>query len=359
MKVFHCNHCQQLVFFESTQCVNCSHTLAFLPDLRVIGALDTVGDGPFSTSSGKAQYHLCQNYAKENICNWAIPASDTNTLCESCRLTRVVPDLNRPGFREAWYKLEAAKRRLIYSLCELKCFVKSVAEDPRGIAYEFLADPSEEGAPPVLSGHDNGVITINVAEADDAEREARRLKLHEPYRTLLGHFRHESGHYYWNLLIYDSPSLDPFRALFGDERSDYGQALQAHYNHGPAPDWQQRYVTAYASSHPWEDWAETWAHYLHMTDTLETAAACGLSLRPVRPDEPVLQTAPEEINGVRLFKHLIDRWFPLTYVLNNLNRGLGLPDGYPFVLSSIAIDKLRFVHEAIHSSVHLTEKSIA
>jgi len=361
MKVFHCNHCQRLVFFESTQCVNCSHTLAFLPDLKTIGSLDSVGDGLWSSpASGKVQtYRLCENYAKENICNWAIPASDARTRCESCRLTRVFPDLNRAGSREAWYKLEAAKRRLIYTLGELRCFVKSTADDPRGIAYDFLADPDEEGAAPVFSGHANGVITINVAEADDAERERRRLKLHEPYRTLLGHFRHESGHYYWDLLIKDSASLDPFREMFGDERSDYGQALRDYYHQGPAPDWQQWYVTAYAGSHPWEDWAETWAHYLHIVDTLETAAACGLSLRPTRPDEPVLQASPEAINGLRSFKHLIDRWFPLTYVLNNLNRALGLPDGYPFVLSSSAIEKLRFVHEAVQSSGYLTQKLIA
>jgi hypothetical protein len=338
-----------LVFFESTQCVNCCRMLAFLPDLKIIGSLDSIGQGLWSSpASGKEQpYRLCDNYARKNICNWAIPASETHTLCESCRLTRVVPDLNRPGFEEAWYKLEVAKRRLVYTLGELGCFVKSAAEDPRGIAYEFLAD--KEGAAPVLSGHANGVITINVAEADDAERERRRLQLHEPYRTLLGHLRHESGHYYWDLLIKDSASSDAFDELFGDERSDYAKALQDYYNQGPMAHWQQRFVTAYASSHPWEDWAETWAHYLHMVDTLETAAACGLSLRPLRPDEPALHAGPEAIAGLTSFKHLIDRWFPITYVLNNLNRGLGLPDGYPFVLSSPAIEKLRFVHETIHA----------
>jgi hypothetical protein len=199
----------------------------------------------------------------------------------------------------------------------------------------------------VLSGHANGVITLNIAEADDAERERRRLALHEPYRTLVGHFRHESGHYYWDLLIREGASLGAFRDLFGDERSDYGQALQEHYTHGPAPDWQLRFVTAYASVHPWEDWAETWAHYLHMIDTLEMAAACGLLLRPGRPDEPALQPVTESVPGTPSFKDLIDRWFPLTYVLNNLNRGLGLPDGYPFVLSTPAVEKLQFVHEVI------------
>jgi hypothetical protein len=351
MNVFHCNHCQQLVFFESTQCVRCGRTLAFLPDLKIIGSLDSIGGGLWSSpASGKAQaYRLCDNYTMENICNWAIPVSDSHTLCDPCRLTRVMPDLNRPGSREAWYKLEAAKRRLVYTLGQLGCFVKSAAEDTSGIAYEFLADSDQEGARPVLSGHAGGVITINVAEADDAERERRRLALNEPYRTLPGHFRHEFGHYYWDLLIKDSVSVDAFRELFGDERTDYGKALQDHYNHGPAPDWQQRFVTAYASSHPWEDWAETWAHYLHMVDTLETASACGLSLRPVRPDEPALNATPRAITRLRSFTLLIDRWFPLTYVLNNLNRGLGLPDGYPFVLSSPAIEKLRFVHEAIYA----------
>lgn len=351
MNVFHCSHCQQLVFFESAQCVRCSHTLAFLPDLRIIGSLDSIGEGLWSSpASGEARtYRLCENYARENICNWAIPASDTHTLCESCRLTRIVPDLTRPGFKEAWYKLEAAKRRLVYTLGQLECFVKSATEDTGSIAFEFLADSGEKGAAQVLSGHAGGVITINLAEADDAERERRRLELHEPYRTLLGHFRHESGHYYWDLLIKDSPSLDAFRELFGDERSDYGNALQDHYNQGPPPDWQQRFVTAYASSHPWEDWAETWAHYLHMVDTLETAAACGLSLQPARPDEPALNAAPAAMTQVKPFEDLTDQWFPLTYVLNNLNRGLGLPDGYPFVLSSPAIEKIRFVHETIHA----------
>ena len=176
------------------------------------------------------------------------------------------------------------------------------------------------------------------------------LRLHEPYRTLLGHFRHEVGHYYWDRLIKDSPRIDDFRVLFGDERQDYGQALQKHYDQGPRGDWQEQFVSAYASVHPWEDWAETWAHYLHMTDTLETASACGLTLRPRRDDEPTLKSPPPTLSDTRFtaFDRLIDAWFPLTYVLNNLNRGLGLPDGYPFVLSPPAVEKLKFVHETLN-----------
>jgi hypothetical protein len=173
--------------------------------------------------------------------------------------------------------------------------------------------------------------------------------MHEPYRTLLGHFRHESGHYYWDRLIQKSSRIDPFRKLFGDERKEYGPSLQEYYNQGAPAEWQERFVSAYASAHPWEDWAETWAHYLHMTDTLETAAACGLSLRPRRSDEPVLKATPSPDRS-ESFDQLIASWFPLTYLLNNLNRGLGLPDGYPFVLSTPAIDKLRFVHETIRAT---------
>ena len=203
----------------------------------------------------------------------------------------------------------------------------------------------------MLTGHADGVITLNVAEADEVERERRRLRLHEPYRTLLGHFRHEVGHYYWDRLIKDSPLIDDFRERFGDERQDYDQALQQHYDQGPRIDWQQQFVSAYASVHPWEDWAETWAHYLHMTDTLETAAACGLTLRPRRADEPMLKSPPPALPATRFaaFDRLIDDWFPLTYVLNNLNRGMGLPDGYPFVLSPPAVEKLKFVHETLNA----------
>ena len=194
----------------------------------------------------------------------------------------------------------------------------------------------------------NGVITLNVAEADDVERERRRHQLHEPYRTLLGHFRHESGHYYWDRLVKDSSRIGKFRELFGDDRQDYSQALQNHYDQGPPGDWQQRFVTTYASSHPWEDWAEAWAHYLHMTDIIETAGTCGISLQPRRSDEPTLRVPPTPGSSrFGSFDQLIESWFPLTYMLNNLNRGMGLPDGYPFVLSTAAVEKLRFVHETV------------
>jgi hypothetical protein len=350
MRIFHCDHCQQLVFFENVECVRCGHLLAYLPDLEVVGSLEPVGEdlwrSPLPKAAGQL-YRLCANYIRANVCNWAVPADDPEPLCWSCRFTRLIPDLTQPGHRDAWYSLEVAKRRLLYSLRRLGLPLANKVEDPEhGLAYEFRSDPEVPGTTPVLTGHCNGVITINVAEADDAEREKRRLQMHEPYRTLLGHFRHESGHYYWDRLLQSSDRLDAFRDLFGDEREDYSEALTQHYQQGAPTDWPQRFVSAYASAHPWEDWAETWAHYLHMTDTLETAAACGLALQPLHPDEPTLQSAAQG-GSLSSFERLIHDWFPLTYVLNNLNRSLGLPDGYPFVLSPAVIAKVRFVHETV------------
>jgi hypothetical protein len=360
MQVFHCDHCDQLLFYENVQCVNCQKALAFLPDLNDMASLEPAKEqGLWTTKHPKAKdkkYRLCQNYTQYQVCNWAEPADDSNPLCTSCRLTRVVPNLAQPGNREGWYKLEVAKRRLVYTLQRLNLPLVPKTEDPeRGLAFEFLADPIDGGAA-VLTGHASGVITINLAEADDAEREKRRVDLREPFRTLLGHFRHEVGHYYWDLLIAESNRLEAYRQLFGDEQPDYGQALQNYYQNGAPRDWQQQYVSAYASAHSWEDWAETWAHYLHMIDTLQTASACGLSLKPRHPKEPELTQAVDPLRRAHPFDTLIDDWFPLTYLLNNLNRGLGLADGYPFVLSTPALDKLRFVHETVLAAKRPTEK---
>jgi hypothetical protein len=259
-------------------------------------------------------------------------------------LTRIIPNLASAGHPEAWAKLENAKRRMLYTLHALGCGVRDRVEDAEhGLAYQFLAN-SPDG-PRVLTGHDNGVITVNIAEADDATREAQRNKLHEPYRTLLGHFRHEIGHYFWMLLIEIPSQQETFRKTFGDERVDYAASLQRHYEAGAAPGWQERYISAYAASHPWEDWSETWAHYMHMYDVLETVSDSGLKLEPARPDEPTL-TKPQ-LSGDASFNQLLRNWFPVTFVLNNLNRSMGMPDGYPFVLSDTVISKLRFVHETI------------
>lgn len=136
--------------------------------------------------------------------------------------------------------------------------------------------------------------------------------------------------------------------LFGDERADYGQALQRHYDQGPPADWQSRFVTAYAAMHPWEDFAETWAHYLHIVDTLETAGAFGLSTRPGLTQGEELDTSvdfdPYRSPGMQ---QLTESWLPLTIAVNSLNRAMGQPDLYPFVLSAPALEKLTFVHTLV------------
>ena len=353
MKTFHCTHCQHLVFFENISCLNCGHALAYLPDRNVIGAVLQGADGLWRDEGPKGQeqaYRLCANYDRENVCNWAVPHSDSETLCVSCRLTRVIPDLAQPGNAAAWYRLEVAKRRLVYTLIGLKLpVVGKKAPNDGGVEFQFLEDSASGDGQRVLTGHDNGVITINVAEADDVRREQQRQLQNEQYRTLLGHFRHEIGHYYWDRLIQNGPRLEPFRQLFGDERADYQQALQRHYQNGPPSNWENGYISAYATCHPWEDWAESWAHFMHMTDALETAAAVGLSLKPKRSDEPAMATPANPLSKNARFDQMVDDWLSLTYVLNNLNRGLGLQDSYPFVLSVPVIDKLRFIHETIEA----------
>jgi hypothetical protein len=352
MKVFRCDHCRQLVFFENTHCLGCGNALAFLPDLGVVGSLEPAGDGlwrsPIPRAAGRT-YRLCRNYTEHDVCNWAVPAADPNPLCRSCRLTRVIPDLAPAGHKAAWYRLEVAKRRLVYTLLALRLPAASKTDDPAGgLAFEFKADPPDPNAPRVLTGHADGVITLNIAEADDAERERVRVRFGEPYRTLLGHFRHESGHYYWDRLVRGTRHLDRVRELFGDERADYGEALARHHANGPPSDWPARFVSAYATAHPWEDWAETWAHYLHIADTLETAAGCGVRLRPPRPGDPELRAVPDPVDDdPEPFAELMASWLPLTYMLNNLNRGLGQPDAYPFVLSAPAVEKLGLVHDII------------
>jgi len=351
MKLFHCDECGQLLYFENSVCMNCGVMLAYLPDVAKVNGLKPSGNGETWLASTGKSYRLCRNYQKYNICNWAVVSDDPNPYCISCRLTRTTPDLTVEGNLESWQRLELAKRRLVYTVIALNLPLRNKVNDPQhGLMFHFLADEPGAAPIPVLTGHEDGVITINVAEADDAERERRRVALREPYRTPLGHFRHEIGHYYWDLLIQNTDRLDGFRTLFGDERIDYATALRTYYEKGAPPDWSQRFISAYSTSHPWEDWAETWAHYMHMADTLETAAASGLTLTPPREDEPSLAAMGEPPWP---FDLMVKSWFPLTLVLNNINRGLGLRDVYPFLMPKPVTDKLRFVHEVIRDAGRL------
>ena len=225
---------------------------------------------------------------------------------------------------------------------------------PEGLAFAFKQDlPGEEK---VFIAHDHGLITINIEEASTPSRERTRLELGETYRTVLGHFRHEIGHYYWDRLVDNSPALDSFRRLFGDERASYEEAAKVHYRDGAPADWPQRFVSAYASMHPWEDWAESWAHYLHMLDTLETARSFGLDLRPKSGAGQGGDSSDKKLEahtrGLDLanFDDVVQAWVPLTVALNSLNRSMGTRDPYPFVLSPPAVEKVRFVHDVVEQA---------
>jgi len=349
MKIFHCDHCGQLLFFENVVCVRCGRALAYVPDAADVVSLDFVGGTIWAAPALASRVRLCENYTQRNVCNWAIPEADPHSLCRSCRFTWTIPNLGRAGNDQRWYKLEVAKRRLLYTLDQLGLALENKTDAPSsGLTFHFLEDPEPGTGERVMTGHDGGDITINVAEADETERVRRRESLNEPFRTLLGHFRHEVGHYYWDRLIRDGSRIAPFRDLFGDERADYQAALDRHYQAGPPAGWQDAFVSAYATMHPWEDWAETWAHYLHMTDALATAAACGMSIAPQRADEPRARTVPDPMGDTKVaFDAMMTTWGTISYVLNNLNRGLGRGDAYPFVLAPRSVEKLRFVHETV------------
>ncbi|MFS2009213.1 putative zinc-binding metallopeptidase [Azospirillum sp. CT11-132] len=350
MKLFECQNCHQPLYFENTLCERCGHRLGYLPDVGTLSALDpTDHDGVWSAlATSEPLYKFCAN-ADLDACNWMLPADSADTHCAACRHNRTIPDLSDTANLTRWRKLELAKHHLFYTLTNLKLPLQSRIDNPEeGLAFDFLTDTvaADGTVTPVLTGHANGLITINVAEADDAEREKRRTEMGEPYRTLLGHFRHESGHYIWDRLVRDDPALlERFRALFGDERQDYGEALKRHYADGAPADWQANFVSTYATAHPWEDFAETWAHYLHIVDTLETARAFGLRVRP-RITEGAELEAEVDFNPhkARRIEDLIDLWLPLTYAVNSLNRSMGQPDLYPFILSAAVIEKLGFMN---------------
>lgn len=363
MRIFSCDGCGQTLNFENVVCVRCGLALGFLPDRLELRSLAVDGAGDWHllgstarTQAGGVRYRQCANYSDNGVCNWMAPASQASSLCIACDLNDTIPDLSIAENLTRWHRLENAKRRLVYSLLRFGLPVTSRRHDPAtGLAFAFLADApagSSEGGT-VTTGHSDGLITINSAEADRVQREQARKDMDEVYRTLLGHFRHESGHFYWYRLVAEGGWLDPVRALFGDERSDYAAALARHYEQGPPPDWQSNYVSAYASSHPWEDWAESWAHYLHIVDTLETAWQFGLRISARIDDSGALQArATFDPYACTDFEPLVEHWLPLVYAVNNINRSMGLDDLYPFVLPDAAIAKLALVHRIVRAAAN-------
>lgn len=284
-------------------------------------------------------YKYCANYGY-GVCNWVLTENSANgVFCPACSVNRTIPNLNSEINRSRWRKIEVAKHRLIYSFLRLK-LPFNTPDHP--LVFDFKEETDGEK---IITGHADGVITINIAEADEVERTKNKQDLGERYRTLLGHFRHESGHYFWDVLIRDDhEKLQGFRHLFGDERKDYNEALKAYYNSDFQSNWMNNFISPYATAHPWEDWAESWAHYLHMMDTLETAFAFGLGINPENEDMLTTQITKDPYE-IKNFTRLVKMWLPLTFALNSLNRSMGHQDFYPFVISAPVIEKLSYIHE--------------
>jgi hypothetical protein len=310
-------------------------------------ALDETGD-----------FRRCQNGVDYAVCNWVLPGSRTEAFCPACQLNRIVPDVTVPANLEAWHKIEIAKRRILYTLARLGLSPVSKIEDPvNGLAFVFLR-PQPGWI--VLTGHDEGVITLNVEEAEELARERQRTLLGENFRTLVGHFRHEIAHYYWDRFFKnradDDPLMQAFREVFGDERADYNGALARHYQQGPVAAAPGTYITTYASVHPWEDWAETWAHYLHMLDGTETARSFGLKGDavpiPFTPFPTEVVTLPPQLSWPegeeQEFLTLLHGWAKLAPAINEVVASLGHPTFYPFVFSESIIRKFFFVHHMVN-----------
>lgn len=328
------------MYFDSEQCVQCSVLLGFDPNSQAVVAVEALDTGLLQASGGQT-YRRCANSIEHDLCNWLVSSEDEEHRCQSCRLTRTIPNLSNPANLERWRILEAAKRRLLYTLLALNLPITG------SLKFDFLedgrTDPERYGDSRVSSGYLNGVITLNVLEADPVARETERAALNEPQRTLLGHMRHESGHHFYHLLNEQNGTLrsgdfkSRFANFFGDPSADYGQALENHYNSGPPSDWQMRYISSYATSHPLEDWAESFSHYLNMVDSLDTGInhnflSADLSLRDLLS---------------RSFDERLGMWRELCTVANELNRSGGAEDLYPYIVSPTAADKLQFVELSI------------
>jgi len=341
MRDFMCPNCGQRLAFENSFCLSCERPLGFSLEDRALLVISTGEEAGQPGYVDADRYQLCANmYLAE--CNWLVQKTGdgSHRLCQSCALTRTRPNDDDAKALRAFADAERAKRRLLFELHELGLPVIGRDEDPDyGLAFDLLSSEQEK----VFTGHENGLITLDLAEGDDVHREQLRLAMDEPYRTVLGHFRHEVGHYYYYRLVSVAPELDSqFRELFGDPDADYQAALDRHYSDGPPPNWEENYVSSYATMHPAEDWAETFAHYLHIRDTMDTAAAFGFA--------PASATIERKVLGPSGFDAIIEMWLPLSWALNMVNRSMGKEDLYPFVLPPPVLDKMRFIHTVVEGT---------
>lgn len=345
MKTSDCASCGNKVYFENISCVRCGHALGYDSSrLEMVTLEATEEQGLFRRQGSSGQSGLvryCEN-VEHGACNWLTSPGDESGLCVACDMNRTIPNLSETGALGAWRDFERAKKRLVYQLLRFDLPLDGSATGKGRLTFDFARDTT--------TGHLDGVISVDMMEADDVWREQQRKLFEEPYRSLLGHLRHESGHYYWMLLVETQARLGDFRALFGDERADYKTELSKYHQDGPRHDWQSLHVSAYAGAHPWEDWAETWAHYLHMVDALETAEAWGLEPRASGLKfGSIWPFRTYDVYREETFGALMERWVPLSLALNSLSRSMGHIDFYPFVISTPVRQKLEFVHNVIRA----------
>ena len=329
MRDFRCPHCGQRLAFENSVCLRCGFNIGFDPE-----TLDFALVGSDGIAVGDPDLRMCANLDLAS-CNW-LTARGFGSLCRSCALTRTRPSDGDTEALAGFAAAETAKRRLIVELLELGLPITGRQADPAaGLCFDLLS--SAQGS--VITGHADGVITLDLAESDDVHREQLRVSMAEPYRTLLGHFRHEIGHYYFTVLAETGKARSAFEGLFGDPDLDYQAAIDRHYADGAPAGWETTYVSSYATMHPAEDWAETFAHYLHIRDTIDTAAAFAFA--------PAGATLDRPLAGPMGFERIIELWVPLTWSLNMINRSMGHADLYPFVLPPAVLDKMRLVHRLV------------
>jgi len=343
MKIFECGNCQYVLFFENNSCENCGHISGYHAQSNQMLTFDPEQNELYSDRK-HINFKFCKN-KEYKACNWLILEDDPADFCTACQLNRTIPNLSEPENVENWRHLEVAKHRLIYQLQKLHLPLQSKHETEKGLGFDFVVRQNQNN---LMTGHANGVVTILLREADSVFREKTRRELSEPYRTLIGHFRHEVGHYFWDILIHPNQEyLDQFRIIFGDERQNYGKSLQQYYKKTIAIDWQNSYISQYASAHPWEDWAETWAHYLHIMDMVETAYYFGIRTKHKSNNHHMELSAPLDPYKAPYLESVLENFAPLTFAVNSINRSMGVPDVYPFVVSKGVANKMKFIHQVL------------
>jgi len=379
MKTFECS-CkeQQILFFESTKCISCGRDVGLDDDFDKVEPydLDIESGQYFKSTQPTIRYQKCDNNADFKVCNGMVnlntfvPSDGKDEmLCFSCRFNKTIPNLSITEHIPLWKKMEDAKRRALYTLKKLSLPLHNLSQESDiGLSFDFITDRNVNDhfvskiidSDAVFTGHDCGHITINLAEADDVALSQTKQAMGEHYRTLLGHFRHELGHYYFDILITGSLEKHELcKKYFGDDALDYQLSLKKHYDNGAPENWRDAFISEYATMHPCEDWAETWAHYIHIIDTLETAknfsitgTTAGSSVDTEEIGDLNLPQDAYFFSSQTSINCILDTWKDFSVILNSLNRSMGMNDAYPFVLTEPVCTKLSFIHHAIHNRLN-------